>query len=76
VLASLVLVLRDLDAAGLAAAADLDLRLDGTGEADVLRGGDGLVDRARRASVWDGDSVTGKQLLALIFEEVHGSAGR
>ena len=46
-LARLVAVLGDLDAAGLAAAADLHLRLDDARVADLVGGGDGLVDGGR-----------------------------
>ena len=49
-LARLVLVLGELDAAGLAAAADLHLRLDDAREADLLGGRDGLVDGPRRGA--------------------------
>src|SRR3954467_1885655 len=76
VLARLLVVVGDLDAPGLAAAADLHLGLDGAGEADLLGGGDGLVDRSRRASVRDGDSMSGEKLLALVFEQVHRRARR
>ena len=69
--ARLVLVLGDLDAAGLAAAADLHLRLDDAREADLLRGGDGLVDGRARAAVGHGDAVAGEELLALVLEQVH-----
>ena len=75
VLARLVLVVGQLDPAGLPAAPDLHLCLDDAREADLLGGRDGLVDGARRASVWDGDVVAGEELLALIFEQVHGGRG-
>ena len=69
VLLGLGAVLGDLDAAGLAAAADQHLRLDDAGVADLVGGRDGLVDawwRARRSG--HGNAVAGEQLLALVFE--------
>ena len=42
--ARLLAVAGDLDAAGLAAAADQDLRLDDAGVADLVRRGDGVAD--------------------------------
>jgi hypothetical protein len=65
----------DLDAAGLAAPADLDLRLDDDWVAELLRGGDGLVDGSRRLALRNGDAVLGEELLALVLEEVHRRRG-
>ena len=70
-LARLVAVLGELDAAGLAAAADLHLRLDDARVADLVGRLDGLVDRGRRGAGRDGDAVAGEELLALVLEEVH-----
>ena len=68
VLLGLVAVLGDLDAAGLAAAADLHLRLDHARVADLLGGRDGLADRGRGLARGDRDTVASEQLLALVFE--------
>ena len=73
VLAHLVVGLGELDAAGLAAAAGVDLGLDDPEvAADGLRRVDGLLRRAGDAPGRDRDAVIGKQLLRLIFVEVHG----
>ena len=61
-------VLGDLDAAGLAAAADLHLRLDDAGIADLVGGGDGLLDGRGRGAAGHRHPVPGEELLALIFE--------
>ena len=61
-----------LDAARLAAAADLDLRLDDHGVADALGGGDGVVDGLHRLARADGYAVAGEELLALLFVKVQG----
>ena len=66
--AGLGLVLGDLDPAGLAAAADRDLRLDHAGVADLVRGGDRIVDGGGVAALRNGHAVLGEQLLALVFE--------
>ena len=64
-------VVGDLDPAELAAAADLDLRLDRARVADLLGGGDRLLHGARRLAGGHRDAVAGEQLLALIFEQIH-----
>ena len=64
----LVGVLGDLDAAGLAAAADQDLGLDHAREADPLGGGDGVVDVVRGLALGNGDAGAREELLALVFE--------
>src|SRR5688572_4707727 len=69
-----VIVLGELDAAGLAATTGMDLRLHHPQVAgDGLGRGDGLVWRARDAPGRYCDAVVGKQLLRLIFVEVHAS---
>ena len=72
VLGRLFAVLRDLDAAGLAAAADLDLSLDDARVADLLGRLHGGLDGVGDSSFWDGNPMPGEQLLSLVFEEVHG----
>jgi hypothetical protein len=71
----LLAVVGDLDAAGLAAPTDLHLRLDDARVADLVGGGDGLLDRGGRRAGGDRHAVAGKQLLALIFEKIHGKGG-
>ena len=61
-------VLGDLDAAGLAAAADLHLRLDDAGVADLVGRGDGLLDGGGGGAVGHRHPVAGEELLALVFE--------
>ena len=73
VLARLGLVRRELDAAGLAASADLHLRLDARpGSRCGSAAATAVVDGRDRLAVRDGDVVAREQLLALIFEQVHG----
>ena len=71
VLADLVDVGRQLHAAGLAAATDVDLGLDDHRVADALGDGHGLVDGGAGFAVADGDAVLGEELLALVLEEIH-----
>src|SRR3546814_3777120 len=62
----------ELDAAGLAAAAGVDLRLDDPEvAADRLGGVDRFLRRARDAPGRDCNAVIGKQLLRLVFVEIH-----
>ena len=61
-------VLRQLDAAGLAAASDLHLRLDDAGVSNLVSGVDSFVHRARRTTGRHGHAVAGKELFSLIFE--------
>ena len=67
-LLGLLAVLRDLDPAGLPAAADLHLRLDDAGVADLVGGGDGLLDGGGGGAAGHRHPVAGEQLLALVFE--------
>ena len=71
--ADLVGVVGQLDAAGLAAAADLHLGLDD----DRVAGGfglrDRLVDGVGHAAGADRDAVAGEVLLALVLEQIHWS---
>ena len=67
----LVRVLRELDAAGLAAPAGQHLRLDDDGASELLGGGASLGGRQRDAALGDGDAVAGEQFLALVLVEVH-----
>ena len=72
--AHLVGVVGELDAAGLAAAADLHLRLDDHRVAGRLGRGDRLVDGVGDAARGDRDVVAGEVLLALVLEQVHRSS--
>ena len=68
--------LGDLDAAALAAAAGVDLRLDDDDRAlgllgEALRGGLRLVDREGGVPLGDGDAVAGEELLGLILVDFH-----
>ena len=69
--ADLVGVVGELDAAGLAAAADLHLGLDDDGVAGGLGLGDRLVDRSATPPGTDRDAEAGEVLLALVLEEIH-----
>ena len=69
--AHLVDVARQLDATGLAPAADQHLRLDHHRVAELLGRGDGLVDREGDVAGRDRDAVAREELLALVLEEVH-----
>ena len=70
-LLGLVAVVRELDAARLAAAADLDLGLDDDREAELLGSLDRLAHRCGMPAVGHGYAVLLEQLLSLVFEEVH-----
>ena len=69
-LAHLVGVRCELDAAGLAAAADLHLRLDDDRIAGRVGLRDGLVDGVGHAAGAHRDAVAGEVLLALVLEEI------
>ena len=71
VVAGLVVVVRDLDAAGLAPAPDLHLGLDHARVADVVGRRRGLVDGLRVPAGRHGYAVAGEHLLALVLEEIH-----
>jgi hypothetical protein len=66
--AHLVGVGGQLDAAGLAAAADLHLRLDDDRVVQGVRHVDRFVDGGGVAARGNGDPVAGEELLALVFE--------
>ena len=70
----LVAVLGDLDAAGLAAAADQHLRLDDARVADLLGRLDGGLDVMGDLAARHRDAVAREELLALIFEKVQSGA--
>ena len=72
--AHLVGVVGELDAAGLAAAADLHLGLDDDRVAGGLGLGDGLVDGDGDAAGAHRDAVAGEVLLALVLEQIHAAA--
>ena len=64
-------VLRDLDPARLAAAADLHLRLDDARIPDLVRRRDRLLDGGGGGAGGHRHPVAGEQLLALVLEKVH-----
>jgi hypothetical protein len=64
-------VARELDPAGLSAAADLHLGLDDDRKPELLGGLHGLLNGGRMAPVRDGNRVLLEQQLALVFEEIH-----
>ena len=70
VLLGLVGRLGELDAAGLAAAAGLDLRLDDD-DAELLGGGPGLGRGVGDDAESDRDIVLGEELLRLILHQIH-----
>ena len=71
VLLGLLAAVGDLDAAELAAPADLDLRLDRAWVADLIGGGHRVLDGPGGLAVRDRDTVAGEELLALVLEQVH-----
>jgi len=73
VLVGLVSGLGDLDAARLAAATGLDLRLDDGHAADLLGGGLRLVGGLDDDTESRRDAVLGEELLRLVLHQIHGS---
>jgi hypothetical protein len=71
VLLGLRAVVRQLDPAGLAAPADLDLRLDRHRVAELLGRLNGLGHSRGGSPVGHGHAVLREELFALVFEEVH-----
>ena len=67
-------VVGELDAARLAAPADQHLRLDDAGIAQLVGGGDRLLDGGGGGSAGHGNAAAGEQLLALVLEQVHDGA--
>ena len=65
--------LRDLDAAGLAAAAGLDLGLDDDDATDLLRGRASVLGGLDGLAECAGHSVLGEELLRLVLHQVHCS---
>jgi len=70
-LAGLVLVLRELDTAGLAPSADLYLRFHGDRIPDLLCSGQDLVDALRELCRGRRDPGVGEDLLRLILVQFH-----
>ena len=64
----------ELHAAGLAAPADQHLGLHDDGIADLVSRRDGVLDRRHGLAVGHPQAVAGKQLLALVLEQVHCGA--
>src|SRR5581483_9217651 len=64
-------VLHQLDAARLAAAARVDLRLHHAREAEPLGGRHGLLDREAGLAVGHGHAVAAEPLLGLVLVDVH-----
>ena len=64
----------ELHAAGLAAPADLHLRLHDDRIADAVGGRDGVVDGLGDLAGGDRDAVAGEQLLALVLEQIHATS--
>ena len=69
--ADLVGVRSQLHAAGLAATADLHLRLHHDGVPGLLRDGDGLFHRVGHPARRGRDAEAGEVLLALVLVEIH-----
>ena len=65
-------IVGELHAAGLAAAAGQDLRLDDDRAADRRGGGAGLFGRDREPSLGDGNADAAEELFALVLVEIHG----
>ena len=67
-LAGLLAIGSELDPAGLATTADLDLRLHDAGISDLVGGGHRFLDGTGWFAAGNGDSVAGEELFALVFE--------
>ena len=67
-------VLRDLDAAALAASAGVNLRFDHDAAAELLGGRFGFVHGVRHFAARHGNAVSGQQGLGLVFVNFHGFA--
>ena len=67
-------VVGELDAAGLAAAAHLHLRLDDDGRGDLARDRLRLLGRLGDAAGEHGHAVRGQQVTGLVLEEIHEQA--
>jgi hypothetical protein len=65
--------LGELDAAGLAASADLHLRLDDDLAADALGGGPGFFRSVRDGTRWNRYAMGGEEFPRLVLVEVHGT---
>ena len=65
-------VVGELHAAGLAASARQDLRLDDDLAAEFLRSRAGFLGSRREPALRDWDAEAAKQLLALVLVEIHG----
>ena len=65
-------VVGELHAAGLAASARQDLRLDDDLAAELLRSRAGFLGSRREPAFRDWDAEAAKQLLALVLVEIHG----
>jgi hypothetical protein len=75
-LLGLLAVMRELDAARLAAPPDQDLRLDHARVPELLGGGDRFLDGLGGLAVGDRDAMLSEELLALILEQIHGGGQR
>ncbi len=69
----LVRALRELDAAALAAAAGVDLRLDDGAPAELLRDASRFLGRVRDAAAGRGDAEPAEDFLGLVFVYFHGT---
>ena len=70
----LVARLGELDAAGLAAMADFDLRLDDAGVAELFGGFGDFMGVLRVDGLRGGDTLLLEQLSRLVFVKIHGSS--
>ncbi len=68
--------LRELDAAALAAASRVDLRLDDGAPAELLRDPPRLLGRVRHAAAGGGDAEPAENFFRLVFVDFHGDRGQ